>query len=166
MRITVRSDGSVTLTRPTHAPSASVEKFLREKIAWITSKLKYFSLHPVAVRTRKRSIYTSAHYRTHRAEALALVSARLEHFNQHYQFSYNTVSVKNQKTRWGSCSSKRNLNFNYKVLFLTPAQCDYIIVHELCHLVEFNHSTRFWARVAEQIPDYKAIRKTVRKFSL
>jgi len=166
MRITVRTDGSVMVTKPPHASMSMIEAFLRDKWQWIEDKVDFFKTHPRERIVRPRSIYTKAHYRKHREAARALVEARLEHFNRHYGFHYNAVAIRNQKTRWGSCSSKRNLNFNYKLLFLAPEQQDYIIVHELCHLAEFSHGPKFWAHVAEQIPDYKNLRKTMRKFRL
>lgn len=94
-------------------------------------------------------------YKKYKEEARMLVHARLEYFNAYYNFSYKKVFIKNTKTRWGSCSSKGNLNFSYKILFLKPEEQDYLIVHELCHLKEFNHSARFWALVVQQCPDYK-----------
>jgi predicted metal-dependent hydrolase len=94
-------------------------------------------------------------YKKYKEQARVLVHARLSYFNGYYNFSYNKVFIKNPKTRWGSCSSKGNLNFSYKILFLEPAAQDYLIVHELCHLKEFNHSARFWSLVALQCPDYK-----------
>ncbi|HEY0979943.1 MAG TPA: M48 family metallopeptidase [Candidatus Paceibacterota bacterium] len=107
---------------------------------------------------KKRPAVTPAQ----RAAARALVHKRLEHFNQYYHFSYNKVAIRNQKTRWGSCSSKGNLNFSVRILTLSPEAQDYLIIHELCHLKEFNHSPRFWALVAEQCPDYKRIRSGMR----
>ena len=107
---------------------------------------------------KKKGVVTPAD----RASARALVHARLEHFNQYYHFSYNKVAIRNQKTRWGSCSSKGNLNFSVRILTLSPEAQDYLIIHELCHLKEFNHSSRFWALVAEQCPDYKRIRASMK----
>jgi predicted metal-dependent hydrolase len=75
-----------------------------------------------------------------------------------YNFSYNKVFIKNQRTRWGSCSSNRNLNFNYRIINLAPELQDYLIVHELCHLQEFNHGQAFWNLVGLQIPNYKVVR--------
>lgn len=66
------------------------------------------------------------------------------------------VTIREQKTRWGSCSSKNNLNFNWKLIMAPPDALDYVVVHELCHLYEFNHSPRFWALVTKFKPDYKA----------
>ncbi len=94
-------------------------------------------------------------YKKYREQARVLVHARLEHFNGYYKFTYGRVSIRNQKTRWGSCSNKGNLNFSYRILFLEPAAQDYLIIHELCHLKQFNHSKAFWDLVAEQCPDWK-----------
>jgi predicted metal-dependent hydrolase len=102
-------------------------------------------------------------YRKYKEQARMLVHARLEHFNAYYNFPYKKVFIKNTKSRWGSCSSAGNLNFSYKILFLKPAEQDYLIVHELCHLKEFNHSPRFWSLVAVQCPSYKTHHLTLKK---
>jgi len=94
------------------------------------------------------------------------VRSRLLHFNEFYKFKINKVSIKNQKTRWGSCSKRGNLNFNYRVALLPPHLADYVIVHELCHLGEFNHSPNFWKLVAKTIPNYKAIKREFKKIRL
>jgi predicted metal-dependent hydrolase len=83
------------------------------------------------------------------------VHAKLDHWNQLYNFTYNRVTIRNTRSRWGSCSSKKNLNFNYRILFLPPELQDYLIVHELCHLQEMNHAPQFWSLVAQQVPDYQ-----------
>ena len=88
---------------------------------------------------------------------------RLEHFNRHYQVPLRKVFIKNHKSRWGSCSERGNLNFNYKLIFLPPQVVDYIIAHELCHLKEFNHSPKFWALVEQTIPNHRAIRAELRR---
>jgi predicted metal-dependent hydrolase len=95
--------------------------------------------------------------------ARALVHERLEYFNQFYHFIYNDVRIKSHVTRWGSCSSKGNLNFNYKIALLPPELADYIIVHELCHLGEFNHSQKFWDLVGQQIPNYLELRAKLKQ---
>lgn len=92
--------------------------------------------------------------------------ARLSHFNQFYGFEVHRVFIKNHHSRWGSASMLGNLNFNYKILILSPELQDYVVVHELCHLKEFNHSSEFWALVGEQIPHYQELRHELRKLSL
>ena len=83
-------------------------------------------------------------------------------FNQIYGFQYNKINIRNQKTRWGSCSKKGNLNFNYKIALLPEKYADYIVVHELCHLKEFNHSRSFWNLVARTIPDFRERKKRIK----
>jgi predicted metal-dependent hydrolase len=102
------------------------------------------------------------HYLAHKELARAKVAERLAHYNAHYGHSLRRVFIKNSKSRWGSCSSAGNLNFNYKLLFLPPALVDYVVVHELCHLRHFNHGPEFWALVAEVLPNHKALRKALR----
>lgn len=91
----------------------------------------------------------------HREHARALIHERLAFWNTHYAVTYSKVFIRNQCSRWGSCSSQRNLNFNYKIVFLPRELLDYVIVHELCHLIEFNHSPAFWLTVERVIPDYR-----------
>lgn len=102
-------------------------------------------------------------YIKHKEDARRLVHARLGYFNTFYGHSYKKVFIKNHKSRWGSCSKVGNLNFNYKILFLPQVFSDYIIVHELCHLQEFNHSPAFWALVAKTIPNHRTVRAQLRQ---
>jgi len=97
-----------------------------------------------------------------REQARRFVLQKLKYFNQFYNFKISRVSIKNQSTRWGSCSSLGNLNFNYKIIYIRPALADYLIVHELCHLGELNHSKRFWALVKQAIPNYKKLNRELR----
>jgi len=91
------------------------------------------------------------------------VEAKVNYFNQFYNFKINRIAIKNQSTRWGSCSSKRNLNFNYKIIYLKAELADYLIVHELCHLGQLNHSKKFWELVKQTIPNYVKINKELKK---
>ncbi|MCK4609306.1 MAG: M48 family metallopeptidase, partial [Gammaproteobacteria bacterium] len=79
---------------------------------------------------------------------------------------YNKVAIRGQRTRWGSCSSARNINLNYKLLFLQPELVDYIIIHELCHLTHFNHSADFWQLVAKFQPEHRELRKQLKRYRL
>ena len=104
---------------------------------------------------------TKAHYAKHKKYARALVHERLAHYSSYLQVRYKRVAIRNTRSRWGSCSKAGNLNFCYKVVLLPEQLRDYVIVHELCHLKEFNHSQRFWAHVAQIFPDYRARRQAL-----
>lgn len=156
--ITVKTDGTVRVTHPWFESANRIIKFVESKIGWIEDKVRFFkSRHPILSTKHTRSEYVE-----YSKAALVLVKSRLEYFNKHYNFEYKGVSIKNQKTRWGSCSSKKNLSFNYKVIFLPPKLQDYLVVHELCHLKEMNHSKRFWDLVGERVGDYKTLSKSLR----
>ena len=111
--------------------------------------------------TRSRKLYAAK-----KEAARALVLERVRHFLLHYNARYGIIvgkiAIRNQKSRWGSCSKKGNLNFNYKLVFMPPAIRDYVIVHEICHIKEFNHGRGFWSLVAETVPDWKKLRKELR----
>jgi len=117
-------------------------------------------------RKRRRRISLKgrrAEYLGNRERARELVKERIEYFNRHYNFKVGRIAIRNQKTRWGSCSKRGNMNFNYKIALLPAPLADYIIVHELCHIGEFNHSHKFWALVVRTIPDYKKLRHELKR---
>lgn len=88
---------------------------------------------------------------------------RVERYAQHMGLAFETLRVKDVSSHWGSCSVNRNLNFNFRVGMLPIELCDYVIVHELCHLREMNHSQRFWNLVGEYLPNYKELRTRLKK---
>ena len=98
-----------------------------------------------------------------REQARRFVAQRINYFNGFYNFKINRISIKNTKTRWGSCSEYGNLNFNYKIIYLKPELADYLIIHELCHLGELNHSKKYWDLVKKTVPNFVNINKELRK---
>lgn len=102
------------------------------------------------------------HFAKYKEAARALVHAKVGYFNAFYQLPVGKVFIKNTKSRWASCSEKGNLNFNYKIVLLPPEVADYLVVHELCHLAEFNHGPKFWAMVAQACPNYRQLRQQLR----
>ena len=95
----------------------------------------------------------------YRRQAPAIFAARITHVNQTYGLRFGRVSIKSQKSRWGSCSRLGNLNFNWRLLLAPAPVLDYVVVHELCHLKEMNHGARFWQLVARARPDYAMQRR-------
>jgi len=115
---------------------------------------------------RKRKPINQKHYLENKEKAREIILSRLKHFSDIYKANYGRVSIRNQRTRWGSCSRQGNLNFNYRLLTLQPKLRDYVIVHEICHLKEFNHGKNFWTEVSKTIPDYKEIRRELKKIRM
>ncbi len=159
MRIAVYGDASVVVTLPCGAYDHAAEKFLQVKASWLLDKISYFKSRGI-VNILKNG---QREFRKNKEAALRLAEARVDYFNAIYKYKFNKIAIKRQKTRWGSCSRQGNLNFNFKILFLPPPIADYIIVHELCHLKEFNHSKKFWALVRETVPDYPDLKKALRQ---
>ncbi|MBQ5770697.1 MAG: M48 family metallopeptidase [Clostridia bacterium] len=92
---------------------------------------------------------------------LALIKIReaLELYAPTVNREYGRVTIREQKTRWGSCSSKKNLNFNWKLILAPKEALHYVVIHELCHLIHFNHSEKFWKEVESRMPEYDIWRK-------
>lgn len=158
MRLAIYPDGAFVVTAPKWYPVYVIKRFLEEKADWIFEKLKDVDFRALA---DKKKI-ESGKYKEQKELARIIINERIKFFNRYYNFKYNRISIKNQKTCWGSCSRKGNLNFNYKVASLPEELRDYIIVHELCHLQELNHSKRFWKLVEKVVPDYKLLRKKIK----
>jgi predicted metal-dependent hydrolase len=158
LRLSIFLDGRVSVSMPLQSNPTAAEDFLKKKSTWIIEKLRYFkkcSMRTMLPIGRKQ-------YLKNKELARVLVNERLIHFNQFYFFAYRAVAIRDQKSRWGSCSKRGNLNFNYKIVLIDSKLADYIVVHELCHLGEFNHSKNFWKLVERTIPDYKILRERLK----
>lgn len=162
VRITIHCDGSCNVSAPRWASNSSIERFVFEKAQWIIEKVNAFrkSGNGKNKLLRNRS---KKEYLGNKERARELIEDRLNYFNNFYNFDFKNISIRNQRTRWGSCSKSGNLNFNYKLVFLPEKMADYIIIHELCHLEEFNHSKNFWNLVAKMFPDWREARRELRK---
>ncbi|KND47520.1 MAG: putative metal-dependent hydrolase [Parcubacteria bacterium C7867-004] len=164
LRLTVEPDGRVVVTKPKRVSLREVERWMATKSEWIEKARAYFEKRNkgVAPEPLPKPRRGSKAYKDAVEAARVLVTERLPHFNTAYGFSYGRISIRNQKTRWGSCSMENNLSFNYRIAFLPHELADYIIVHELCHTKEHNHSARFWDLVARTVPKHKEARRIIR----
>jgi len=162
LKIIIKSDGAVVLSAPARMTERKARKFLLEKADWILERVEFFQKQNKG----KKIKTTKKDYLKQKEKARILILQKLEELNKLYKFKYNRVSIRNQKTRWGSCSREGNLNFNYRIIYLPEKLADYIIVHELCHLREMNHSSRFWNLVEKTVADYRMIRRELKKEGL
>lgn len=149
--LVVLPDGTLEVRCPMGMPESQVQHFVESKQSWVRKQLARQIPLQAALSERELAELTEQTRKT--------VTSRAAYFAPIMGVDYGRISIRKQKTRWGSCSSKGNLNFNC-LLALVPAEVlDYVVVHELCHRKEMNHSPRFWAQVAKLIPDYKEKRK-------
>lgn len=161
--IQVNSDLSVTVRVPRSASEKDIEEILKKKEAWISKHIEKiketkerFEAEPTEKLTREKVIALAE-------EALKVIPERVEYFAKVIGVTYGKITIRNQKTRWGSCSSKGNLNFNC-LLMLAPSEVlDYVVVHELCHRKQMNHSKAFWLEVEKVLPNYKEVRKWLKE---
>ncbi len=163
LRLTISSKEGLVATKPVRMSPRVVESFILKKASWVIKKVNQLE----GSKNEKSPFQgASKSYKVNKQLAEKFIKERVKFLNKNYGFTFKSIRVKNQKTRWGSCSKKGNINFNYKIIFLPKELTDYIIIHELCHLKELNHSKNFWKLVAKEIPDYAILRKTLKKLTM
>lgn len=153
--IRVNSDLTVTVRAPKYASKSEIERIINEKKPWIIKHLKQMEEENIRKASEKVQYLTNYEIKELAERAMEYIPERVRYYADIIGVSYGRITIRNQKTRWGSCSSKGNLNFNC-LLMLTPDEIiDYVIVHELCHRIEMNHSKAFWNEVEKILPNYK-----------
>ena len=171
MRLEIHRNGELVVTVPRGMDYGFVERFVYQKSNWIADKLRYFNslkenpvVEPSSLQGQRVFLNTSRReYLKYKSAAKILAENRITYYNKFYNFRINRVAIKNTKSRWGSCSKRGNLNFSYKIALLPKDLADYVIVHELCHLGEFNHSKGFWKLVSLTIPNYIELKNKFHK---
>lgn len=153
--VEVQSDGRVVCRAPMRMSEAEIDNFLGSRRDWIE---KYRSRAAERQNDAEPKL-TADEIETLADAALEDIPKRAAHFAPIVGVDYGRITIRNQKSRWGSCSSNGNLNFNCLLMLCPEDVRDYVVVHELAHRKEMNHSARFWEIVESIIPDYKAKRK-------
>jgi len=158
MALKVESDGSITVRAPWRMPAAAADTFVENHKDWILARLKEYE----RIRALKPA-YTEEQRAAGKKLAKAVLAEKCRIFAERMGVSYGTITVREQKTRWGSCSARGNLNFNWKLVLMPEEIQDYLVVHELAHRIEMNHSPAFWAVVERELPDYRTRREWLKK---
>lgn len=149
----VRPDGQVIVRAPRRLGKAEIQKFVTEHESWIRKHLEM-------VRERQKNRQETEKLSMEEIQSLAdqalkVIPERVAYYAPKVGVDYGKITIRNQRSRWGSCSSKGNLNFNCLLMLTPPEVIDSVVVHELCHRKEMNHSARFYAEVLRVFPDYR-----------
>jgi predicted metal-dependent hydrolase len=157
----VRRDGRIEVKAPLRTSKGYIDDFVLKKQDWIESTRDKLSARQAEKKTIRM---TAAEEAGCRKEAKALLQQKCLHFSGIMGLRPGDIRINSAKTRWGSCNRKGDVNFTYRLMFVPEELIDYVVVHELAHLKEMNHSARFWSVVEGIMPDYKARRKKLREF--
>lgn len=164
--IQVNSDLSVTVRAPYGVTEKYIEEFLNKNEAWISKQMNEIKVKKKSVESGNVENVTLDKIKALADQALKIIPARVEYFARIIGVTYGNITIRNQKTRWGSCSSKGNLNFNYQLYYLPDELLDYVVIHELAHRRYMDHSKAFWSEVEKYCPDYRERRQQLKKYKL
>ena len=159
--VQVREDGSVVVRTPYFVSQAQAEQFIKERKDWILENQK-----ELIEAQKHKKVITEEMRREGMEKALKIFPERVEYYARLMGITYGRITIREQKTRWGSCSGKGNLNFNWKLTLMPMEILDYVVVHELAHRKEMNHSQKFWKIVEQVLPDYQERRRRLRELAL
>lgn len=151
--IHIKSADQVVVRAPYRMPDKDIQGFVNKHKDWIdkqVEKIRRLDEKRESIRNLTEAERLELTYNAER-----VIPERVKHYAPIVGVDYGRITIRNQKTRWGSCSSKGNLSFNVALMRVPLEVMDYVVVHELCHRKEMNHSKRFWSEVEKVIPDYK-----------
>lgn len=148
--INIDEKGRVLVKAPAGFPQQRIDEIVRQKEDWINrQKIRQ------RVRRENQRTFTEEEITDYRKKAEMILTERVHYYEPILGVKVNRIHIKDQKTRWGSCSSKKNVNLNWRLILAPQEVMDYVIIHELCHLIEMNHSRAFWELVESICPDYR-----------
>lgn len=155
LALEIRPDMRIIVRAPYQASGSYIEQFIADRTDWIVEHLRKLEQKNRqcndALPVKKLS---NDEIKKLADKACTYIPGHVAHFAPLIGVTYGRITIRNQRTRWGSCSSRGNLNFNCLLMLTPPEVIDYVVVHELCHRKEMNHSGRFWNEVARVLPGY------------
>ncbi|MCI9178657.1 MAG: M48 family metallopeptidase [Lachnospiraceae bacterium] len=162
----VDREGLVRVRAPLRAPEQAIRRMVEEKKAWIVQNILKMEARQKEAMEKGVPDYVKypALENRYRRQAREKLQQRTAYFARLMGVSYGKITVRAAKTRWGSCSGRGNLNFHWKLVLMPPEVLDYVVVHELAHRKEMNHSPAFWAEVKKILPDYQERRRWLKTY--
>ncbi|MBN2057807.1 MAG: M48 family metallopeptidase [Candidatus Saganbacteria bacterium] len=157
LALIVTPEAKLVVRAPLRLPEDQIREFIRQKHGWIKNKLRQMADRP---RARVLSSEETAELK---ASARRIIPERVKYYSQLTGLKPGSVKITSARRRWGSCSAKGSLNFSWRLVAMPLEVIDYVVVHELMHLVERNHGERFWRRVGEIIPDHQKQRRWLKE---
>lgn len=155
--VQITLSGEVLVRCPKRMSNGDIRRFVKSKSGWIE---KHLEKQTAAARL---PAFSDGQLQALASQARQTVPERVAYFAPLVGVTYGRIAIRSQHTLWGSCSGKGNLNFNCLLMLTPPEILDYVVVHELCHRKEMNHSARFWAEVGRVLPDFENQRKWLRE---
>lgn len=149
----ITADAQLVVRAPRYLSDRDIAKFIAQKKAWIERNLARQAARP------RPAALTAEERERWRQVAREKITERCRYFSELTGYRPVKVSITSARTRWGSCGAKGSINFSWRLAMVPPEVIDYVIVHELVHLAELNHSSRFWRRVGEIVPDHRLHRR-------
>lgn len=159
-RLRVKSDNSVHITIPRYGTLRRAKKFLADNQAWVTKQKQKITTQPTFPTLSDTEIETL------RQKAKDYIFPRTAELADKHNLEFNTITIKKIRSRWGSCSAKKNLNFSLYLALLEPKYIDYVILHELAHTIHMHHQKSFWDLVEKICPGAKKIDREMKKFQI
>lgn len=161
----VKEDGEVLLRVPNHLSAHALQDFVTREQSWIWQKVDQMQAR---IKHRETTGATPVEQlsREELAKIKEKIVSQVKYYSKIMGVTFGRITIRNQKTRWGSCSSKGNLNFNYQLYYLPEELLNYVVIHELAHRRYMNHSSEFWTEVGKYCPDYKTRRKALQEYRL
>lgn len=159
LAIEITPELQVVVRAPARMPVREINAFVLEKDDWIHAHLQQMAEKKRLREQYREQALSKEELQELATQAMKLIPQKVHYYAQIIGVTYGRITIRNQRTRWGSCSGKGNLNFNCLLLLMPEEVLDYVVVHELCHRKEMNHSARFWEEVEKILPDYRQRRK-------
>lgn len=161
LALEITKDARILVRAPLRVSEYEIRQFVEKNREWIRTHLA--KMQKKIEEREALPPLTQKDIRELADQARKVIPDRAAYYAPIVGVTYGRITIRNQKTRWGSCSAKGNLNFNCLLMLTPPEVLDYVVVHELCHRKEMNHSPRFWAEVERVLPDYAARRRWLKE---